>query len=1146
MASFIGALESYNPYVQQIPTDAYVKVGMFKEQEYQAGVKRVQDTIDNIAGLDIANEGGRQYLRARVDELTKSLNKYSAIDFSNVNNVSQLVGLAKPLYQDENIVTDVINTGVYRKWYKQATEKVVKGDMDAVQFQTEQAEAAEWLNSKSAGSAYTGRITPNDSTYEKINKKFLDFKSKLKPDTKYTTDEVWVYGKKSYRTSELKELFYNQMLDANDREMLSNNTSFQDSYEYGLDPNNPKKRLLDIYASKRDANTNELTRINLILDQYKGDKDDPDYKDYIRDREVVTNNIAIYNKTIASFNQADPTKKEHKQAIYNALSAEYYKDALDPMFEFEELEPKYREDVKQARDHKNAIVNSSINNTTAYGQLKDANGKLRWNSDGSPVMGIIPIQDEEGNPMKLANPNTTTTTVDANGNIVTTTAPKTGKAANPLTSLLKGEPGEQATFDIADASDIVSVSYDILNKEYEDLDGSIQQNILAMTQAFRNTSSTGFKVEDYYTIENVPGADGQMTSTINWKSGEKRKEFMGYVDMMMNAYQIEKSDGNKANKSFTRFVTGELDATAKELGLESADPNIIKELLTLKGNTPVISMMDEMFRNQNVTANLEAIDSAAKQKRDIVLGYKNILSLNAKNEGERAKISGLTDAQIMSLRAEDKFNLSATFGVPQAVVDNLSGNTPIAIKYTPNGDGTYTATGQLGYVDDWKGQKPPTAILSRNVPAKIAEDGFKKEWVAKWRKNSLNPEIGNLKEGEFFNDAGKWFTKNIFEGGDAEYSLGGSYEAKYAISSETVKKANKALETQFTVMKQNVKRTTSLLNLPENKQDKDALKSNILLSLTGQGGSKIITDPTVFITDHKNVTSITDITDIVGASTKAVGNLFNPAGFLTVKYKYKDKEGKEHEGIGEFNIDRMIATDPEYASKYSKYFAGLKYAKEGAAIRLHTALDPTYGSQSYSGGPESSNKSVSPSGTAYTDPKNVLGQDFTDYTLNTTDGHKVPISYRVISYGKAKAAGQKAKSINDEAPDLEENLYGIMLQWPTSSGKVNIYLKDNSGNNVQFNTPEMALYSLKDMYFKNLPLDNKSDAITDVNGKKVVNPFVDWNENKPSLRGFINLQFKLNNRPIPTMEELKEEYIKIAAGKASEFDKKLLQFSPAY
>lgn len=121
MANFVGAIEKFNPYVQQIPTDAYVKVGMFKEQEYQAGVKRVQDTIDNIAGLDIANEGGRQYLRARVDELTKSLNKYSAIDFSNVNNVSQLVGLAKPLYQDDNIVTDVINTGVYRKWYKQAT-----------------------------------------------------------------------------------------------------------------------------------------------------------------------------------------------------------------------------------------------------------------------------------------------------------------------------------------------------------------------------------------------------------------------------------------------------------------------------------------------------------------------------------------------------------------------------------------------------------------------------------------------------------------------------------------------------------------------------------------------------------------------------------------------------------------------------------------------------------------------------------------------------------------------------------------------------------------------------------------------------------------------------------------------------------------
>ena len=122
MASFVGAIEQFNPYIQQIPTEAYIKVGMFKEQQYQAGIEKVQDNIDKIAGLDIGNEGGRNYLKARVDELTNSLNKYSMVDFSNPNNVTQLVSLAKPLYQDENIVNDVINTGVYRKWNKDATD----------------------------------------------------------------------------------------------------------------------------------------------------------------------------------------------------------------------------------------------------------------------------------------------------------------------------------------------------------------------------------------------------------------------------------------------------------------------------------------------------------------------------------------------------------------------------------------------------------------------------------------------------------------------------------------------------------------------------------------------------------------------------------------------------------------------------------------------------------------------------------------------------------------------------------------------------------------------------------------------------------------------------------------------------------------
>ena len=58
------------------------------------------------------------------------------------------------------------------------------------------------------------------------------------------------------------------------------------------------------------------------------------------------------NKAIASFGQTDPTDESQKKGIYTNISAEQYKNSIAAIFETEQLEPKYREDVKQSRDHK--------------------------------------------------------------------------------------------------------------------------------------------------------------------------------------------------------------------------------------------------------------------------------------------------------------------------------------------------------------------------------------------------------------------------------------------------------------------------------------------------------------------------------------------------------------------------------------------------------------------------------------------------------------------------------------------------------------------------------------------------------------------------------------------------------------------------
>lgn len=1139
MANFIGAISEFNPYIMQIPTDAYVKVGMFKEQQYMAGVEKIQTSIDKVAGLDIANEGGRTYLKNRVDELTKTLNKYSMVDFSNPNNITQLTSLSKPLYSDENIVNDVINTGVYRKWASSAQRKMEAGDMDAVQYYYEQQEASKWLNSKVAGSQYTGRSVPNDATYEKVNKKVLDFKSKLKPDTRYVEGSTFLYGSKSYNVSELSELFYNNILDSSDREMLAHNTMFDDTLRYNQDANAPKNDLIDIYNGKKNISVDNLKKVNLQLQAFK-DTDDPDYQSLVRDKQILESNIQIYEKAIGAFGQTDPTDESQKKGIYTNISAEQYKNSISAIFETEELEPKYREDVKQSRDHKNATVNAAIaKGTVAFTQLKDPDGNPMWDSNGAPVMGIRAVLDENNDPTILEKQSDLIQTVDANGNIITTRASKgSSKKTNPLANLLQGTPGEVANFNVADEDDIIKLDRDILSNEFFNLDGMIQQNVLAMTNTMARASTSGFNVSDYYTIEQVPGPDGKDVAAMVWKSPEKKKEFMSYVDMMNSAFEIEAADGNQANKSFFRYMTGEIAADAAELGLQGVDPAIMKDLMTLKGKNAVLSMMDEVFRDKSVVKNLTAIDEATSQKKNIADSWRKVLTANVTNAQERDVISKLTDQDIMRLKSPETNTVANAFGISEAAADKLEDGAML-LKWTPNGDKTWTLTAYA--VGDYQGgSAPPSYVVSRTVPESKALSNKDKQSLQEQYSKYLP---GGLTNGEHLTVTGKT-PHDLIESpggltGTYMENITGGLSNPFGINPDTIRRANTQLKNNYSVIRQNITRSVSLLNLPENKQDKDALMQAITNSVINQGGTKILTDPTFIQANQEDIQSITKITDITGASNKSVGNIFNNSGFLNIQFKYQDSEGKEKDGTASYNIDRILGTDPQFASKFSKYFAGLKYAKEGAAIRIKSYIDPTSGYKTYSG--DGTGNTVSPLGNIFSDQKGYIGKEFTRYMIPTADGHQVPINYKVVSYGDSEEIGNKLNNTN-----IDANKYAVQLQVNTPSGKQNIYLKGLNGDIIQYNTPEEALYQLKDELFKNVPVDNAADMVKKADGTKVINYFSEFNQFRPSIRGFFNTQLRLNGVNVSNAEDIKKAYAELVAGKTSEIDKELLKFTPVY
>lgn len=171
MASFTDSITQYNPYVSQLPVEAMAKVGMQKQAQYDAGVQKIQNQIDNVAGMDIANDADKAYLQSKLDELGSRLKTVAAGDFSNQQLVNSVGGMAKQISKDETIQNAVSSTAIYKKGMSEIDEARKKGTSKASNVWDFTSKAEEWLNSKKPGQKFNARYTPFTEDY---NKKALE------------------------------------------------------------------------------------------------------------------------------------------------------------------------------------------------------------------------------------------------------------------------------------------------------------------------------------------------------------------------------------------------------------------------------------------------------------------------------------------------------------------------------------------------------------------------------------------------------------------------------------------------------------------------------------------------------------------------------------------------------------------------------------------------------------------------------------------------------------------------------------------------------------------------------------------------------------------------------------------------------------
>jgi len=178
MASWTDSIPQFNPYVQQLPVEAMVEVGMEKQRRYDEGIQKIQSYVDNIAGLDVVRDIDKAYLQTKLNELGGKLMTVAAGDFSNYQLVNSVGGMANQITKDKYVQNAVGSTAWYRKELAAMEKARSEGKSSEANIYDFNEKANKWLTSNELTYKFNDRYTP----YTDVKKKALEAIKALHPN----------------------------------------------------------------------------------------------------------------------------------------------------------------------------------------------------------------------------------------------------------------------------------------------------------------------------------------------------------------------------------------------------------------------------------------------------------------------------------------------------------------------------------------------------------------------------------------------------------------------------------------------------------------------------------------------------------------------------------------------------------------------------------------------------------------------------------------------------------------------------------------------------------------------------------------------------------------------------------------------------
>jgi len=180
MASFTDKISQFNPFIAELPVQEMAQVGMYKQKQYDAGVQKIQGYINNIAGMDVYNDGDKELIQSKLNELGSNLKTVAAGDFSNSQLVNSVGGMATQLVKDPLVQNAVLNTTKFRKTLAQIEKDKSEGKAAKNNIDDFYDQARPWMESMTPGS----KLDASYSQYRNVNKTAMEAIKALHPNLK--------------------------------------------------------------------------------------------------------------------------------------------------------------------------------------------------------------------------------------------------------------------------------------------------------------------------------------------------------------------------------------------------------------------------------------------------------------------------------------------------------------------------------------------------------------------------------------------------------------------------------------------------------------------------------------------------------------------------------------------------------------------------------------------------------------------------------------------------------------------------------------------------------------------------------------------------------------------------------------------------